>query len=963
MECRSSSREKLDARSRTGGEDVEVWHSRAVSGRLPLLGRAAEREVLVGALDAVRAGEFRAVVMQGEAGIGKTRLTEELVAEASAAGFAIFAGRAEELEAMRPLGAIADAVALSARTQDLRGSRLEGLVKDASRSRDPIGAIDAVVEFVEEMALSAPTCVVLEDLHWADPDTIAAARAVTRRLSHLPLMVVITHRPHPLTTELVRFVDVVLAEGGVGIDLDRLDEEALHLLAREIVGRPVGPRLATLLGATSGNPLYATELANALLEEGLLDIAGEVADTTTTTLPPTLRLTILRRLSQFPTDVIDLLKTAAVLGSSFQLHELASVAGKPVDDVAHALDGPIAAKILGERHPRLAFRHDLIHEAIYEDIPTPIRASMHVAAFGALRNLGVAPIRLAEQLIRGVELGDPSLFDAAFAVATEVRFLAPRVAVALAEKAFALGVPERRRDELRGFILWPLVITGRRADAQRLAHQMLRRRQDPTIEGMTRLVLAVVGSEDGRSRETAAAIDQLAHDIQEPPGISRLIRICRLPLLMRTGIFDRAAEMEPLMAEAREAEDHLALTIAMGSLSVARLADGRVGDSVRLAEEYMEMEQPLRSLVPTPEAAPAVAYMGADRLNDAREVIEKGIRRSSEAGEVTALAVYTAFDGLFSLLAGAWTDAEARARMTSELVAQGSSAIGLVLAHATLAQLFYRRGMIADALRSVVESERIVADKGPQWGMDLIGWTRALCLESSGRPDDALAAFLSGWETSAKGRHIFARPAFPDLVRLALAVGDEGTAQRTTEEAEEAGRLAPDVLSAVGAAVRCRGLLEEDPDMLVHAVDAYRKSPRVLEKATACEDAGRLLLRAGRTEARSFLNEAVATFDDLGAAHDSSRVLAAMRSAGIRRGARGARRRPATGWDALTPAELQVARLTVEGRTNPQIAEQLFISKYTVQTHLSNVFGKLGITSRVALAALAAEKLTTADRA
>jgi DNA-binding CsgD family transcriptional regulator len=252
----------------------------------------------------------------------------------------------------------------------------------------------------------------------------------------------------------------------------------------------------------------------------------------------------------------------------------------------------------------------------------------------------------------------------------------------------------------------------------------------------------------------------------------------------------------------------------------------------------------------------------------------------------------------------------------------------------------------------------MIAEKGPQWGSDLLGWTKALFLEASGDTPKALASLASGWGASESVRYLFGRPAFPDIVRLAMAAGDHEYAARVTEQAEEGRRRAPDVRSASAVALRCRGLLEDDTDDLLGAVEAYRSTPRVVERAAACEDAARCFARRGKTsEARSLFVEAVLTFEELGAVHDSSRVSAAMRSAGIRRGAHGPRRRPATGWEALTPTEIEIARLTVEGLTNPRIAERLFISKRTVQAHLSHIFGKLGVSSRVALARIAADRL------
>ena len=927
-----------------------------------LLGRADEWKRIADALDRVRRGSSSVLVLHGEAGIGKTRLIRELVTHAEHSGFAVLAGRAEDLERMRPFGAIADAMANLARKQVPRKAGIDDFVKDLASPSNPVEVVDRFVELVEELALSQPTCVVLEDLHWADTDTIAAARALTRRLAYLPILFVGTHRPHPQSPELQRFVDVGLGEGGVLLDLRRLDEQSVVAIAAGIVGGAVGPRLANMLTATSGNPLFAIELVRALQEEGVLRRENGTTDAAINELPPTLRLTIVRRLSQFPADVLEVLKAAAILGSTFHLHELAAILEQPVAAVARTLQGPIAAKILEERDGRLAFRHDLIHEAIYEDIPAPIRASQHVDVAHRLRSLGVPLVRVAEHMIRGLDLGDPALFDDVVPLMTEIRLPAPLVGLALAAKALKLeGVDEQRRDEVRRYMLWPMVMTGRRDEALRLGRETLRRPQDPLIEAGIRYVLSMTLAEDGRALDAAAELDALVNDPRTPPAISLLARISLPGLLLRGGVFDRVPLLEQLLAEARAVDDRLAITLATGCFAAGLVTQGHVAEAIHKGEEYIEMEGPFRTTIPTPYAMPAIAYVAGDRLGDARLACQEGRRRASEVGEVPADAAYGPLEGFAWFLAGDWDEAVEDATLGVELVAQGiGSPIAFVIARATLAQISLRRGSVDAAQLHVREGERMLSERGPQWGTDLLAWAKALCIETSGDLTQAMEALLIGWNSADGGHYLVGRPVFPDLVRLAVASGDGNVAARVTEEAEEGRRRAPEIPSVAGAALRCRGILEDDADLLLAAVEAYRKSPRVVEKAMACEDAARSLARRGKTsDARALFEEALATFEGLGAVHDSSRVLAAMRSAGLRRGSRSPRRRAATGWDALTPTEVEVARLTIEGHSNPKIAEQMFVSKRTVQTHLSHIFGKLGISSRVDLARIAGERTRT----
>ena len=927
-----------------------------------LLGRAEEWKRITDALDHVRRGSSSVLMLHGEAGIGKTRLIRELVAHAEHSGFAVLAGRAEDLERMRPFGAIADAVANFARqrAQDVAG--VDDLAKELSNPSNPVDAIDRFVELVEELALSRPTCVVLEDLHWADGETISAGRALLRRLAYLPFLFVGTFRPHPQLAELARFVDVALSEGATIIELGRLDDEAVQALGAEILRGDVGPQLSKTLEAAAGNPLYVAELARALQEEGSLQLADGTVDGNVTQLPPTLRLTILRRLSQFPSETLEILKHAAVLGATFQLHEVAVVSSRDVADVAGHLEAPIAARIIEERDARFGFRHDLIHEAIYQDIPSPIRASMHIEIAHKLRALGVPLVRVAEHMIRGLDLGDPQLFDEAVALAYEIETQIPAVALALADKALAL-VDEERRDEIRRYMAWPLLVTGRNDEAERLAREVLRRATDPQVEAEMGVILGEALGRDGRSTEAIAFLEQQVANPRFPRTNIRILSFVLAGNLLRVGYGKRArALVEPFRDELRDADDPLSAPSAVLCDAGIAICEGRVNDAVRFAEESIDMDKRHGHPAGAMHLILESADLLADRLEDARAACEQGRHRDSERADFASLAIHSSMEAFICFVAGSWDDALAQSKLAGELVTEAAaSPWSFFLALTASAQIALRRGDVEGALRTVAEAERMVAEKGPQAGMDLIGWTKALCIEATRDPARAFEAAIAGWQATMECRHAFGRTTFPDLARLAVIAGDRERASEVTEAAEEGRRRAEEVPSAVGAAQRCRGILEDDPDLLVAAVDAYRRSPRVVERAGVCEDAAlSLARRRAMSDARALFEEALAIFEELEATHDSSRVLAAMRSLGIRRGSRAPRRRPATGWDALTPTELDVARLTIEGLSNPKIAERLFVSKRTVQTHLSHIFGKLGISSRVALARVAAERPTPA---
>jgi DNA-binding CsgD family transcriptional regulator len=186
-----------------------------------------------------------------------------------------------------------------------------------------------------------------------------------------------------------------------------------------------------------------------------------------------------------------------------------------------------------------------------------------------------------------------------------------------------------------------------------------------------------------------------------------------------------------------------------------------------------------------------------------------------------------------------------------------------------------------------------------------------------------------------------------------LAIGDEDTARKATEAAESAvERGRPEHLAA---AHHCRGLVRNDPDETQAAAGVLAGMGFQPFRARALENTAVLRARAGDlTEGRRLYHDAVSIYAELDAAWDITRAAARLRRYGIRRGVRGPRRRPSSGWQALTPTELRVAQLVASGASNPDIATQLFLSRRTVETHVSHILSKLNARSRVDIARRAA---------
>jgi hypothetical protein len=376
-----------------------------------LHGRVRELETLVRRLELAASGRAQVVFVEGEAGIGKTCLVLETIKQARDRGFAVFHGRAEELERTRPFGALADALDCEHRSPDparaalgrLLTGELEGALEAASSQ---FRVVDGFVELCELLADDGPVLLALEDLHWVDPTTLLAVRAIIRRLVQAPVLLLGSYRPAPVRQDLDRLVELSAEEGGCVLRLAPLSGDAVVALVAEFAGAAPGPRLCQQLDRAGGNPLFALELAKSLDQQGALRRADGKVDSEVAELPATLRLTILRRLRGLPETTVELLGLASILGSTLSLTDLARLAKRSAVELLAALREARAAGVLGEVGGQLAFRHDLVREAIYTDLPLPVRRGLHRDVGHALAAAGAPPVRVATHLALGADIGD-----------------------------------------------------------------------------------------------------------------------------------------------------------------------------------------------------------------------------------------------------------------------------------------------------------------------------------------------------------------------------------------------------------------------------------------------------------------------------------------------------------------------------------------------------------------------------
>ncbi len=940
-----------------------------------LLGRSTELERLRSAVQQARRGAGQMLVVTGEAGIGKTRLMAEGLDAASRLGVQVFRGAALELERRWPFGAIADCLAIRRSAADGRRAEIVRLLREEAPQGDggswfgdtpstEFRVVELFVDLVEELSARAPVALAVEDLQWADPSTLLVLHRLGRRIGQLSVLFMGTVRPVPRSAELEACLEGMRANGATELVLGPLDRAAVAELVEELAGAAPGPNLLRQVAGAGGNPLFVTELVAALRRDGSIKHAEGTAELAAVGIPPSLPLTILHRLSFLAPTTLEVLRVASILGIAFAVTDLSRVLGRPTAGLLDALDEAMAGRILDRRGVELAFRHDLIREALYHDLPAAVRRGLHLDAAHALAGAGAPPEQVAEHLMRGASAGDTQAVAWLQQAARRAAPRAPAVAVDLLQRALELSpLADPNRDALLAEQAVSLMWSGRLADAEASCREVLGRAHDPTLDGTLRLCLvqALVG------RGRLEAVLREADAATASPTLSEVerARFAAFTAMAQTssGQLDAAARTAAhAQAAAEQVGDDLAGAISLASLALVTNLGGDFTGAHALAEEAVQRGDRSEGL--QAHRFPLNLFLGGflhdlDRVDEGQAALQRGRRLAEELGAKRELPLYYWALAQGCFWAGEWDDALAECQACLELADEyGMRLHGTLFSHSIRAVVLLHRGDLAAAERAVAAAERELEATGPQLGFDWLLWAHALVLEALGQPEASLATLGRAWEMCADGGWLATLPILgPDLVRLARGAGDSERAEQAASAVEAIAARNPSVATLAGAALRCRGLLEDNPEILLRAVAAYRAGPRPLALGLACEDAASALGHEGTAaQARQLLDDALAVYERLEASRDAARAEARLRALGLRRGRRGPRKRPTSGWDSLTQTELNVARLVAEGLSNPEIAERLFISRGTVHTHVSHVLAKLGLRSRVALAAEATRR-------
>jgi DNA-binding CsgD family transcriptional regulator/tetratricopeptide (TPR) repeat protein len=616
---------------------------------------------------------------------------------------------------------------------------------------------------------------------------------------------------------------------------------------------------------------------------------------------------------------------------------------------------------------RLRFRHDLIRDALYDDVPGSVRLGLHREAGQRLAEAGAPALQVAEHLGRAARPGDTEAIHWLIRAGRQAAATSPAGAAGLL--AGAAGLMDRAdpgQDTLLAEQAEVLTRGGQLAEPEAACRALIGRDRDPSITAEARICLGRTLISGGRTdeavRELEVAAGSAAPGSPERAAARAYEGFARLSLGDLDGAASAAAEAR---SAAGWAEGHGQARAAMASLTVS--GQLRASETVATMSQALiaQLRGELDSALQMTENAGPIDRSQAhelgmhlargqiltelDRLDEARSTLQTGMRVAEELGDRTHLPLWLVDLALERFTAGDWDGALADAQAGLEL-AEESGVVDRRVSGRVLRSLILLHRNDLPGARGALEAESS-GTSAPHVG-HWVQWARALILEAEGQPGQAYAVLADCWDRCARlGHALEYRVLGPDLVRLALASGDRarpGAVAAAVRGLAEGNQVA----SLRGAALRCVGLAGDDADTLAAAVAAYEGGARPLELAGACEDAGAAWARRGRADrARPVLEQALVVYQGLDAERDLARVEAVLRRAGIRRSRRGGRARPQLGWPSLTPAEQAVARLVADGLTNPQIGARLYISRRTVQTHLLHIITKLDIGSRAQLAA------------
>jgi DNA-binding CsgD family transcriptional regulator len=909
-----------------------------------------------------RAGRDAAalVVIEGPAGIGKTSLLAAAAAQARMTGMRVLRARASELEVGVPFGVVRqllEAVVLGA-DADRRPALLAGAAREAESvferapaagdvADDAFPKLHGLFWLVSNLAQEQPVALIVDDAQWADPPSLQFLDYLVRRLEGLPIALVLATRPlEPSGAALLaRLLTDPVAT--VIRPAPLTDRGVAEWAAGAMGAEPEAEFVASCTRATRGNPFFVGELLRELAERDLAP-TGDAAEVVETLAPHGVAAMVMLRLAGAPAGARELAEAVAVLGADATLPNAAALAGLEPTTARAAATHLLRQGILVEADT-LEFAHPVVRTAVHAAMDPAERSAAHAEAARLLDAAGAPVEDVAAHLLLTTPQGDRGAVRTLRAAAARALALgASGTAVPMLERALAEPPPREDLPET-------LIELGAAAT------------NAGSLEAASHLERAIELAPDGRTRSHAAV--ELARAVLYGGGDSRLVAVLDR-CLQETGDPEAAEALEVLLLGlAAVSREHRALLRARldsleeppegatGTLAATTLAmlafdlatcGVSAAESARLAGRILpalagEITEggAWAALVGTATATWCEDFATAEQLC---AVVSDHARRRGTALTLSGAANLRA---LLALRRGRLAEVESEAAFAREIAreSQGTHVLA-ALSRSMAALAAVDRGAPEAQLRE--QLRRLEGDEPDSLPFETVLQARGAVLLELGEPRRALAELRElGRRNDAWAPGAAVVQWRSGAVRALARLGELDEARRlAAEEVEIAERFgAP---RGIGVA-RLAAALVADGDRvepLREAVEVLDSADAPLELARALVALGSALRHARRPrDAREPLRRAL----DLASRCNADGLARAAQEELLASGAR-PRRTALRGVEALTPSERRVAGLAAAGRSNREIAQELYVTEKTVEGHLRNAYGKLEIGSRVELA-------------
>ncbi len=900
----------------------------------PLVGRDAALTRLDAALTAVVAGHPRSIAIVGDPGLGKTALLDRVTETAAERGLAVVRGSAAE---MRP---------------DVPFQLFASLLSEASATGGPptAGALAGerahgyrgVVERLTATTGRMPLVLALDDLHWADAPSLEVLVTLLRGTIAAPLLIVVAYRPRQVDAALRAAVE----ETAETITLAPLTDAHADAL---LVDVPPGSR-AAIRAVAAGNPLYLLALSRRFHP------GGEAG------LPPSLTALVRSEIARLDPVARATLIGAAVAGDPFTL-DRASIAADHDDDPAlQALDALVAADLVrpAEGPRRYGFRHPVVRHIAYEAAGEGARIAAHDRFARALMAKGAVDGEVAHHLTRSARAGDDDAVATLTAAAENAMNSAPDATARWCDAALRLlTTTDPRRLPLLRLRASALSATGHFESA--LEVLVAAESAATTVRDRIELAGTAAGAEIclGRFDAAEARLREAIARCDDPDGPDAIpLVLGRMRIAMLRGEIPLMAALADRTAERLTDRADPSLAVVVHSLrSLSRSSGGDVAAAeAALAPATRQFARlPDDALARRPETAFwfGSACLWADRPAPASTALERGIRAAHRDGRHAWLVPMLAIQAILEVSRGRLGRAVTAAEAATNAAALNGNHADAVAATVARLRALGATGQTTVALALAdAEVEGLLASHDT-WA-PAVGWAVGEALLATGQAHRCRELILRA--AGGPGLPLYdphcGAVALEQLVRASLAVGDRAEARtwqtRLSAHAVDSEGHTADALAHLGAA-HCE-LADGDPSRAAElAEDAARRADAlelVLDATRARIVAGRARGRTGdRPAALALLRHAEATAVSCGARSIRDEATSALRELGERTSPhRGA----ATG--VLSTREREVAALVAAGRTNAEIADELFISRNTVDTHVRHVLKKLAAPRRAAVA-------------